>query len=75
MAKVTGQRPPTPVRVVKRDISDSEGEDDAEGEQKKDGEPSKPASKAKRKVRKLLPCPLVVLTSERIEEKSNCGVL
>lgn len=45
MAKETGQRPPTPV-VVKRDISDSEGEDEGEAEAKGD----KPISKAKKKV-------------------------
>jgi hypothetical protein len=50
MAKETGQRPPTPVAVVKRDISDSEGEDDGDGEPRKDGEPSKLTSKAKKKV-------------------------
>jgi hypothetical protein len=49
MAKETGQRPPTPIAVVKRDISDSEGEED--DEPKKEGEGSKPASKARKKVR------------------------
>ena len=68
MAKETGQRPPTPVRVVKREISDSEGEDDAEGEPKKDGEPSKPASKTRKKVRakcQLHVHVVIVLTCER----------
>ena len=51
MAKETGQRPPTPVATVKRDISDSEGEDDGDAEPKQDGEASKPASKARKKVR------------------------
>lgn len=50
MARDSGQRPPTPVRVIKPDLSDSESEKEKEvGE--KEADEGKPAAKARKKVR------------------------
>ncbi|KZP33049.1 hypothetical protein FIBSPDRAFT_847657 [Athelia psychrophila] len=48
MARDSGQRPPTPVRVIKPDLSDSESEKEKEvGE--KEADEGKPAAKARKK--------------------------